>query len=126
MTETDIVTSMLLTTVIARTKIEGIHRWSGCPIEQVSYLRDYHRHMFHIEARVKVTHPDRDVEFIELAHKIEQHLLINYYDEKLRLCNFGDSSCEMIAEELMNAFNLNYCEVNEDNEGGAVVERINV
>jgi hypothetical protein len=34
---------------------------------------------------------------------------------------FGAKSCEMIAIELINEFNLSRCEVNEDNENGAIV-----
>lgn len=36
--------------VYSRLKVEGIHNWRNCPIEEVSYLKDDHRHLFEIIA----------------------------------------------------------------------------
>ena len=44
-----------------------------------------------------------------------------YYDEKSRTHQFESRSCEMLARELMDNFNLKYCSVFEDNENGAEV-----
>ena len=112
------------TFVIARVNIEGIHRWSACPIYEVSYLRDYHRHMFNIVCKVRVTHDDRDVEFIELTHKIQEYIKNKYFCSDVKCCMFGDMSCEMIATELLHEFDLLEVEVNEDGEGGAVVKKL--
>lgn len=109
--------------VVARTQVEGIHRWASCPIEEVSFLRNYHRHMFHIEAYAYVTHSDRDVEFIQLAHEIKAYLTEKYYSDQYRCLFFDDSSCEMIADELVQKFDLYECRVNEDGEGGSVVRK---
>lgn len=110
--------------VVARTTVEGIHRWFKCPIEEVSYLRDYHRHVFHIHAKAYVNHTDRDIEFIKLSHDIKQYLTDKYYSEKYKCLFFDDSSCEMIADELVKKFELYECEVNEDGEGGSIVRNI--
>jgi hypothetical protein len=104
-------------------EIEGTHCWPACPFEEVAYLRDPHRHMFHIKAFKPVTHSDRDVEFIMLKHKIKEYLTRTYLDLNQHLCVFGAKSCEMIAEELIVVFDLSSCEVSEDGENGAVVTR---
>jgi len=108
--------------VFCSLSIDGIHRWANCPIEEVSYLRDDHRHMFGIKCYSEVTHNDRDIEFIELKHKILDYMKEKYYDDALRSHYFGSSSCEMIAEELINKFNLTACEVNEDGENGSILK----
>lgn len=102
-------------------QVEGIHNWPGCPFDEVAYLRDPHRHVFHIKATKQVTHSDRDVEFIMLKHKINTYLEVKYYEGKTKCCLFGAMSCEMIAKELIEEFGLVKCEVNEDGENGAVV-----
>lgn len=109
--------------------IEGTHNWPGCPFDEVAYLRDPHRHMFHIKAYKPVSHSDRDVEFIMLKHQINKHLIGKYWSSweeseiaaGTGLCEFGAMSCEMIAEELIGEFDLSKCEVSEDGENGAVV-----
>lgn len=103
-------------------QIEGIHQWSACPHEEVSYLRSPHRHMFHIKAFKRVTHSDRDTEFIMLKHQITKYFAMTYtWSGASNAYIFGDMSCEMIAIDLINTFGLSYCEVNEDGENGAAV-----
>lgn len=113
----------MITEVYCTLQMEGLHNWANCPHEEVAYLRDDHRHVFHIKASVEVTHTDRDVEFIMLKHSIEEYLITNYFDPIIYMCNFGSMSCEMLAVELINRFNLVQCEVNEDGENGSVVYR---
>ena len=112
---------MRVTEVYCTLQIEGTHSWPGCPFEEVAYLRNRHRHVFHIKAYTKVNHDDRDVEFIMLKHRIEEYFYDNYYSKVDKLHVFGAMSCEMIACELMNEFGLSRCEVSEDNENGAIV-----
>lgn len=107
--------------VFCTLQIEGIHNWPGCPFDEVAYLRDPHRHMFHIKAYKAVNHDDRDTEFIMLKRKIQLHFRHNYYETRLKCCLFGAMSCEMIARELIDAFGLTRCEVSEDNENGAIL-----
>lgn len=112
------------TWIIGRTSVEGIHRWKKCPIDEVDYLRNYHRHVFYIVAKAYVSHADRDIEFIQLSHSIKAYLTEKYFSEQHRCLMFGDMSCEMIADELVRAFDLYECEVNEDGEGGSIVKNI--
>ena len=116
------------TEVYCTLQVEGVHNWPECPFEEVVYLRDLHRHVFHIKAYKTVMHDDRDVEFIMLKHQIEHYLLREYasmgQDGHFMddfVCIFGAKSCEMIAQELINEFGLSRCEVSEDNENGAIV-----
>jgi hypothetical protein len=110
--------------IITKTQVEGIHRWRKCPIEEVSYLRNYHRHIFHIEAKAYVDHGDRDIEFIKLSHDIKTYLTEKYYSEIYKCLFFDDCSCEMIADEIIKRFDLYECQVSEDFEGGAIVRSI--
>lgn len=112
------------TEVYCTLQIEGTHNWPNCPFDEVDYLRVPHRHVFHIKAYKQVFHDDRDVEFIMLKHAIGKYFEI-YYDTEKKLHVFGAKSCEMIARELITAFGLCKCEVNEDNENGAILYVIN-
>ena len=100
---------------------EGLHSWPNCPFDEVDYLRDEHRHVFHIKAYTDVNHDDRDVEFIMLKHQIEEYLNHHFYNHERKCLVFGAMSCEMIARKLITEFNLSMCEVNEDGENGAVL-----
>jgi len=104
------------TQVFCTIQFEAIHNWPGCPFEEVAYLRDLHRHVFHIKAYKDVNHDDRDVEFIRLKHAIIHFLDIKYPNRVL-----GSISCEMLARQLISEFDLSKCEVSEDNENGAVL-----
>ena len=114
-------TVKITTEVYCTLKTEGIHLWSLCPLDEVEYLRDPHRHVFHIKAFKKVSHDNRDVEFIVLKHQLETYLFENYFKQSLKLCDFGEQSCEMLAKELISKFDLSSCEVSEDGENGAIV-----
>lgn len=103
------------TEVIVRLCIEGTHNWSTCNIEEVIYLKNKHRHIFHIECRKEVTHSDRDIEIIMFKNEITQYLINKYNGD------FGSMSCEMIAEELLLQFGCTEVKVLEDNENGAIV-----
>ena len=108
-------------------QFEGIHCWPGCPIPEVHYLSVPHRHMFHVKAYSKVNHNDRDVEFIKLKHDITKFLYEVYpHDTESAsvVLLLGANSCEMIANKILNQFNLSRCEVNEDGENGAIVTRL--
>ena len=99
-----------------RMNIEGLHHWPDCNTPQVSYLAHLHRHTFQIECKLEVTHGNRDIEFIELKHKIETHILNKWYDSTYDCCNFKAMSCEDIAEAILIRFNLLECSVSEDGE----------
>ena len=59
--------------------------------------------------------------FIVFKRKVKKYLEEVYYDEQYDLCNFRNRSCEMLAKELLQEFDLSYCAVYEDNENGAEV-----
>lgn len=104
------------TVVYCTVQFQGIHQWANCPFEEVKYLRDLHRHMFEIKAYKRVFHNDRDVEFIMLKNAITKYIANRFPDSIM-----GSMSCEMLAEELIEEFDLCQCEVNEDGENGAIV-----
>lgn len=114
-------TVTITTEVYCTLQLEGLHFWPSCDISEVDYLKSPHRHLFHFKAYKKVTHADRDVEFIVLKHKIQEYLTVTYYDVDRHILRFGTQSCEMIAKELITKFNLSRCEVSEDGENGAIV-----
>lgn len=101
--------------IVVSLQIEGLHNWPECPIPEVEFLKDLHRHVFHIRAKKLVSHNDRDVEIIMLKRDILQYFAACHGTP----CNFGRMSCEDIAEQLMITFSLSSCRVLEDNENGA-------
>lgn len=122
----------LKTEVWCTLQVEGTHNWPDCPYDEVAYLRDPHRHIFHIKAYKEVFHDDRDVEFIMMKHRIQKYFVEKYWagwNQKegfngTALCEFGAMSCEMIAKDLISTFDLSRCEVSEDGENGAIVEKV--
>ena len=102
-----------MTQIIVKYQFPAIHCWENCNIKEVEYLKYPHRHLFYVEAIKNVTHDDRDIEIIMFKNKMEAY-------SKSRT-NYGSMSCEMIAQELLDIFNLDKCIVLEDNENGAIV-----
>lgn len=102
-------------------QFEGFHCWPDAP-DVVGFLRDRHRHMFHVKAWKRVAHDDRDVEFILLRRQ-----LVGAVARKLETFD-GDGeatrnwSCEHWARWLIDGYALTRCEVSEDGENGAVLE----
>lgn len=112
------------TQIIVRLQVEGIHCWPDCNIPEVSYLRRPHRHIFWIEARKAVSHDNRDIEIIQLGHEMREYLRACYYDQDLFLHDFGAQSCEMLSRQLLEQFELDSCQVLEDNENGSIVTSV--
>jgi len=109
------------TLVIATLQVEGVHRWPNAP-DAVGYLREAHRHVFHITVKKKVSHSDREIEIIQLKHKIAGFLrTLPKYEGDKSVIDFESSSCEDIATGLLTDFDLDYCSVLEDGENGAEV-----
>lgn len=112
------------TVVCCTLHIAAIHAWPDAPV-QVYFLQKFHRHVFHIKCCVPVEHDDRDVEFIMLKNKIATWLIEQFdFDEENGALFLGSMSCEMLAKQLIEAFDLSYCSVYEDGENGAEVTRI--
>ena len=111
------------TNIICRLQVEGLHWWSEASKYEPTmvYLESAHRHIFHITCKKRVNHDDRDVEFIIFKRDITTYLENKYYDNTTRCLLFGSKSCEMLARELYEEFELEYCSVFEDNENGAEI-----
>lgn len=114
-------------TIKVRFSVPGIHRWpraSGA----ISYLKDPHYHQFHYTVSVRVTHNDRDVEFHTLIMLCEGLIDQQFHHvEGTTVYDFGDLSCEALAELLMGRLrqqNINCVavEVWEEELCGALVE----
>jgi len=112
--------------IIVRTRFTGIHQWKDAPAE-VDFLKAIHRHVFHVEAKIPVTHNDRQLEFFMVQRFLDE------CGQKLLLdppaIYIGHVSCEMIADELVDKISKRYgikrdisVSVFEDNENGGCVE----
>lgn len=100
--------------IIVKLQFEAIHCWPTCDIDEVSFLRYPHRHVFYITIKKTVNHNDRDIEIIMFKKEILNHLA-SFKG------NIDNWSCETLAEYLLNTFNACSVEVLEDNENGAIV-----
>jgi flagellar biosynthesis component FlhA len=98
------------------TSFEGWHHWENAP-DTVPYLRDNHRHIFHVKLWKEVQEQDREIEFITFKHNVESYIEQKYEGHSFHY------SCEMIATDLLNHFQASIVEVSEDGENGARVER---
>ena len=135
------------TNIIVNFAIEGLHCWKDAAEKapKVNFLQHGHRHMFHICCKKKVSHDDRDIEIILFKREIQAYLCAKYGEEAMAVkiplefesettdtqyvkmishCDFRSRSCEMIAEELLDKFELEYCSVLEDGENGAEIYKI--
>ncbi len=100
------------TVVFITTQFEGFHRWKDAP-DKWAYLRDWHRHIFHVRLEIPVEHNNRDIEFIDLKARVHDYLC--------GWTNRFELSCEQIAGDLLAKFSASRVEVSEDGENGAVV-----
>ena len=100
-------------------QLEGMHNWKNCNLDDVMFLKNPHRHMFHFKCVKEVTHNDRDIEFIILKRQITRYLLSKWGQDNTLI--FNSMSCEMIAEDLLKEFLLTSCSVSEDGENGGTV-----
>lgn len=107
------------TNIFVSFQVEGFHYWKDAP-EEVSFLRDRHRHMFHVEIEKEVSHADRDIEIILFKRKVQKFIQERWKGEE-NVVEFEGMSCEMIASVLKNEFKCYKVKVTEDGENGAVV-----
>ena len=108
--------------IIIKLQKEGIHRWKDCPYDEVSFLKDWHRHVFHVEVKMSVTHEDREVEFILVKGRLND-FLSGLFKDKMEL------SCEAISMKIFEFLSglygvyRNYSiYVFEDGENGGGIE----
>ena len=103
---------------------EGTHCYpeagTNPDLADVSFLQYPHRHIFHFHVEVSVEYNDRDIEFIQLKRWCEEQ-----YDSGVLDVDY--QSCEMIAEDFIEALSLTYpgrqytVTVSEDGENGATL-----
>ncbi len=103
------------TTVYITTQFTAYHKWENAPAD-VSFLKNVHRHIFHVKVCVPVSHNDRDVEFFQFKSGVDSYINTHYQNRQF------NKSCEMIASELLHEFGASSVEVSEDKENGAIVE----
>lgn len=115
--------------IIVKTQFEGIHCYPDAP-KEVAFLKNYHRHMFHVEVEIEVFHDDRELEFIMVKRALDKFL------KSIKAINSG--SCEMIAEMIQSFIKAQYpmfghtdrterfvnVKVFEDGENGAYIKEI--
>lgn len=100
---------------------EFIHSYPDAP-EEVSFLREPHRHMLHIRIDVQVFNYDRELEFILVKRDLDQ------FANTLDLTIPSTRSCEMIARAFLNYIQEEWghrdvnISVSEDGENGAILE----
>lgn len=104
--------------VFAKTQVEGIHYFKNAPTG-VEFLRERHRHMFHVKAYWHVSHVNRDKEFILLKRKLTDFVKDLFHNE-----HPATMSCEFIACSVIDHLHADKVEVNEDGENGAVVHKV--
>jgi len=109
---------------IVRFQKIGFHKYPDAP-EEVSYLREKHRHIFFIEVWVEQKHNNRDIEY----HILKKQC-ISEWDMLFRKEDMESASCEKMATDLWYdlAQDFNYerqlkVSVFEDNENGAMIDQ---
>lgn len=100
----------------ARDPSLATHDW-----DDVSFLSQPHRHIFHFKIQIEVFHNDRCLEFIQVKRQFEKWLS----DGTMLLNN---KSCEMLSDDLYNLACVKWpardmiIEVSEDGENGSIIE----
>lgn len=109
---------------------EGIHKYPAAATDpnlatggwdDVSFLANEHRHIFHFKVYIEVEHNDRAIEFIQFKRWLE-----GMYNMGTLQLNY--KSCEMIAEDLNAKIKEKYpnrhvkIEVSEDGENGCLMD----
>lgn len=114
--------------LFVKTQVVGYHLWQDAP-DEVSFLRNPHRHRFFIRVGAIVNHEERDIEFFMFQRKIKELLESSFVQNAHKEYIFGAMSCETIASIILNQLGqASYVEVSEDDENGAIVykEALNV
>ena len=106
--------------VIIQFEIEGYHHYPNAP-KQVNFLANNHRHTFSVKAGYLVNDLNREKEIFIERDYIKEYLIESFGSP----CDFENMSCEMIAKEILEyaaTDGMIWCEVWEENTGGARVE----
>lgn len=101
--------------VRVRTTFIAQHNWPNAP-GSVKFLRNMHRHVFHVSVAKKVEHNDRDIEFFTLQKQVK-----DFVEERFAGRELEGMSCEMMASQILIHFDATSVAVSEDGENEAVV-----
>ena len=99
-----------------------LHRWKDAP-DEVGFLKDFHRHIFYVDAWIEQKDEGRDIEYIQAKRGLEKYLKMTFSPD----INY-DFSCERVAIEIKGVLEGWYegkkvkVFVSEDNENGCLVE----
>lgn len=105
--------------IVVRSSFQGLHSWPACPFPEKSFLKNAHRHVFHIEISLRV-YEDRQLEFFMVKDALEE-ILKEYHNRDM-----GSSSCEHLCDIIQyrlfqKGFNtVSSVSVFEDGENGAL------
>ncbi len=110
--------------VYAEVSVPGFHSWPDAP-DEVAFLREEHRHLFSFRIGME-SHLSRQFEFFKLQQALRDYIDDAYDGVECGLgYDFGNLSCEELASNVLEAFRslgvVNFVEVSEDNENGAIV-----
>lgn len=99
------------TGIIIKATFQATHWWPDCPFEEVAFLRNTHRHVFHVEVTIE-TNKDRGLEFFMEKNKLNEFL------SQFEGTHLGSLSCESLAEMICKHMEANMVSVFEDGENG--------
>lgn len=106
--------------IFVKTSFVGFHAWPGAP-DQVAFLRNLHRHVFHVRVEVEVKHDDREIEFFIFKRDVDS-IIREHVQPKLK--ERSQMSCEMLSDCLHSFLTIKYpardmvIEISEDDENG--------
>lgn len=102
-------------------QFEGFHRWKDAP-EEVAFLKQMHRHIFHVSCYISVTHDDRELEYFMVLKKIKTLILpFMELSEEVSSC---EQKAAFICSGLINEYGVDRdyeVQVHEDGENGSLV-----
>ena len=112
------------------TEFRGIHCWPECPYDEVSFLRNPHRHLFKVEVKIEVESNDRDIEFFRFQHDVDRSInaMLQLDHKEIEPAQLGRKSCEMLTEDLYTKISQIYpnrkmiISVSEDGEVASEIE----
>lgn len=110
--------------IFIKTQFEKLHKWENAPKSE-AFLRNLHRHIFHVKVTISVEDDDREIEYFALKKKVDQ--IIKNHITGTTDTHKETMSCEQIAEIILDVLELEYdnneiqVEISEDNENGSIV-----
>ena len=120
---------------IVRFQFEGWHRWKDAPeIDEktgyyLDFLRNIHRHIFHVEIWISQKHNERDIEYLSFKNWLIDPIQDTVYTTvQDRFGITEEDSCETMATKIKKFIKDSYPDrkvkvfVFEDGENGACVE----